>query len=150
MRPGLALYGIQPWAKAPLRGLKPVMRVEVRIIQIHQVAKGQGVGYGFTFRAKAATKVGIISAGYADGIHRLLSSSGWIHAGTRRPILGRVSMDLMAASLPSGTEAGDWVELWGDHLDLWQQAEAARTVPYELLTSLSDRVERRYVDGSRS
>ncbi len=150
VRPGLALYGIPPWTDAPQRGLKPVMRVEVRIIQIHQVAAGQGVGYGFTFRPKTSTRVGIISAGYADGMHRLLSSKGWVYAGTRRPLLGRVSMDLMAASLPPSTKTGDWVELWGDHLDLWKQAQAAQTVPYELLTSLSDRVERRYVDGSRS
>ena len=145
VRPGLALYGIPPWSGADRRGLTPVMTVKASVAQVQSIKKLESVGYGGTYVAKSATRVAILSAGYADGVHRMLSNQGKVWLGGRmRAILGTVSMDLSAVACGPGTQPGQWAELLGSNIDAWEQAKAAGTVPYELLTSLSDRVERIY------
>lgn len=165
VRPGISLYGVEPWSGAPLRGLEPVMTLQASVISIRRIKPGESVGYGGRYVPAdgAPESVAIVAAGYADGLHRMLSgfnASGgvlskkgsanesrgglaWVRGGAAR-ILGVVSMDLSAVSCPSKVQVGDWVEFLGPHVDIWEQAHRAGTIPYELLTSVSSRVERIY------
>jgi alanine racemase len=148
VRPGLALYGVPPWKGAPARGLKPVLTLEAQVVHRHRLKAGESVGYGATFKVKgdAAVQVATLAAGYADGISRMLSGRGFVWLkGRKMRVLGRVSMDLCAVECPIETQVGDWAEFLGPNIDPWEQAEAAETIPYELLTSISSRVQR--VDG---
>ena len=151
VRPGLSLYGVRPWAQASANGLKPVMQVESFLVSVQTLSPGECVGYGATYVVpkNQPTPVGILSAGYADGIHRILSNQGpvWTKNGTGR-FVGRISMDLAAISCSPKSRVGDKVELLGPHLDIWDQARLAGTAPYELLTSIRrqnpDRVQVQY------
>ncbi len=156
VRPGLSLYGIPPWAGAPLRGIHPVMTVRAPVVMIHTLKPGESVGYGATYRVtgSAAEKIAILGVGYGDGLHRTLSGAskgegpgqgGWVSLGLRlEPVLGLVSMDLCAVRCGASVKVGDWAEIMGPSLDPWAQAQAAKTIPYELLTSVSSRVQRIY------
>ncbi len=146
VRPGIALYGIPPWEGAPARGIAPLLRLKASVIAIQTLKQGETVGYGATYKAKCDQKIAILSAGYADGIHRTLSNQGQAWLGGRLcTILGVISMDLCAIECPAGTKRGDEAVLVGSELDLWSQAKKAGTIPYELLTSISRRVKRKYV-----
>jgi alanine racemase len=148
VRPGLSLYGIPPWSGAPERGLSSVMTFRSRVITIHRLKPGDSIGYGGTYKVRGQEPVfaAIVSAGYADGISRAWSNRGfaWLN-GKPTKFLGRVSMDLCAIQCWSNTEVGDSVEFLGPHIDPWSQAKMAGTIPYELFTSLSERVKRNYV-----
>jgi alanine racemase len=149
VRPGLALYGVPPWADAPMRGLTPVMTYKASVIAVHQLKPGESVGYGAAYKVPSKPAepayVAILSAGYADGVIRSLSNRGygWL-GGKPTRFLGRVSMDLSAVAATSSTRVGEFVEVMGPRVDAWAQAKAADTIPYELLTSVSSRVQRRY------
>ena len=147
VRSGLSLYGVVPWEGAPQRGIVPALTYEAQVIQVHLLKPGEYLGYGGTYRvppqSKSAVRVGILGAGYADGLHRALSNQGALTIrGVACPILGRVSMDLCAVQIPSYVKVGDWAEIIGPNSNIWQLAKSAQTIPYELLTSISQRVER--------
>ena len=154
VRPGICLYGSSPFAQrsATDLGLLPTMTLEARIISVQQCPPGGCVGYGHTFTAEQATRVGIVACGYADGYPR--------HAGTGTPVtvagqasrlLGRVSMDMLAVDLthiPSA-DVGSTAVLWGEGgPSVDAVAEAAGTVGYELLCALAPRVPRRIIPAS--
>lgn len=148
-RPGIALYG-----GAPLDGrdnpMRPVVRLEVRVVQTRTVPAGAEVGYGASFVAPSEMRLATIAAGYADGLPRHLSNKGAAYYGDiRLPIVGRVSMDsiiLDITALPPGTlTLGSLVELIGPHQTLEAIAADAGTISYEILTSLGRRYERRYL-----
>jgi alanine racemase len=151
VRPGIALYGA-----AFARGREPfatVVTLQARILQIRDVAAGETIGYGATMRVRDEAQIAILSAGYADGYHRIAGASEE-HPGARvavrgrlAPIVGRVSMDLIAVDVSGivGISEGDWVELFGPNMPVDEAASAAGTVGYEFLTGLSRRAERRYV-----
>lgn len=148
-RPGLALYGGAPTAgvRNPMR---PVVRLDVRVIQTRTVPAGTRIGYGGAFVAPASMRLATLAAGYADGLPRCLGNRGAVwFAGVRLPMVGRVSMDSLivdATALPEGALAeGALVELIGPHQSLEDLAEAAGTIAYELLTQLSRRYHRRYL-----
>ncbi len=147
VRPGLSLYGIPPWPEAPTRGLVPVMQLRVSVSTVRKLKPGESLGYGATFKVKGkdSVHVAILAGGYADGIHRALSNQGFVSINGRvSRFLGRVSMDLCAVECTSQTRAGDWAQVIGPEIDIWAQAQAAETIPYELLTSVSTRVQRKY------
>lgn len=145
VRPGIMLYGGSPMPdleSAEAIGLKPVMTLASRIIDVQDLSPGDSVGYSATFTADRPMRVGTVACGYADGYPR--------HAGTGTPILvngqrtrtlGRVSMDMLACDL-SGIEAGIGasVTLWGEGLPADEVATAAGTVSYELFCALANRV----------
>lgn len=148
VRPGLSLYGIPPWPGAPLREIRPVLSFQLRVAQIRHVKVGETVGYGGAYKNEGtqAERVAILSGGYADGINRRLSPKGQVWLGGRRErILGRISMDLMAVSCQEQVRVGDWAEILGQRIEAWEQAKLLDTIPYELLTSISARVQRKYV-----
>lgn len=141
IRPGIGLYGGQP-----LEGARPVVKLDLPVIQIRTVEPGETVGYSATWTATVPTRVATVAAGYADGILRSLSGRGRLWAGGRPcPILGRVSMDLIAADVTALTEPPEALELLGPAQGIDALAEAAGTISYELLTGLGARYRRRYL-----
>ncbi len=149
VRPGLALYGAAPieGAASPVR---PVVRLEARVIQLRTIEAGAGVGYGLTYVAQARRRLATISVGYADGWPRRLGGRVAAYLGdVRLPIVGRVSMDSMTldvSGLPEGMlNEGDFVELIGPHQSLEAVAAAAETIAYEILTGLGRRFARTYL-----
>lgn len=145
VRPGIMLYGCSPLPdrSAEELGLRPVMTLTSELIAIQNLRRGESTGYGRMYKAKSATRIGVVACGYADGYPR--------HAPTGTPILvngkrtrtvGRVSMDMLAVDLHDMPEAkvGSPVTLWGEGLSADEVAAAAGTVSYELLCALAARV----------
>ena len=145
VRPGLALYGISPFPgrQGAEFGLRPAMTLESTVIALREVLAGERVGYNGTWQAQRSSRIAIIAAGYGDGLLRSLGSGTTILIGQRRaPLVGRVSMDMIAADVTDlpGIAVGDRVELWGARLPVEQLAAAAGTIPYELVCAVSQRV----------
>jgi alanine racemase len=159
VRPGAAICGVNPTpaAKNPMR---PVVDLKARIIQVRSVPFGQTVGYDATWTARRASRIAVISTGYADGYFRSASGSDQkpggvaLIAGRRCPIVGRISMDLMALDITDLPEhsvrRGDFATLIGDGLSVDEVAELAGTIGYEVLTSLGRRYARIYLDDARA
>lgn len=148
-RPGVALYGVDPAPGAV--GLRPVVELEARVLQIRDIEASVGVGYGLTYTALTPHRLATIAIGYADGWPRSLSGVGAVwHRGVRLPIVGRVSMDSITvdiSALPIDALAeGDFVELIGPSQSLAEVAEDAGTIAYEILTQLGSRHARIVVD----
>lgn len=140
IRPGIGLYG-----GLPLENARPVVRLELPVIQTRLVAPGESVGYSATWTAAQPTRVATVAAGYADGILRSLSGRGTLWSGsTPCPILGRVSMDLIGVDVSALPGTPDWLELLGPAQGIDALAQAAGTISYELLTGLGARYRRRY------
>jgi alanine racemase len=141
VRPGLALYGGVPRREAQGNILQ-VARVQAQVLQRRAIRSGESCGYGATFIAEADTEAAIVNIGYADGYLRGFSSRGAAFAGEfALPVLGRVSMDLVALGCDSAPELkeGDWVEI---DYDLPTASEQSGLSQYELLTTLGSRFER--------
>lgn len=146
VRPGIMLYGGSPMpdlASAEQLGLRPVMTLSSEIIGVQDIAAGEPVGYGGSFVAETAMRVGVVACGYADGYPRHAPNGTPILVGGRRTrTLGRVSMDMLACDLTHLPEegAGSPVTLWGDGLAADEVAAAASTISYELFCALATRV----------
>ena len=148
VRPGLSLYGIYPAAEKPI-SLKPALTWKARIGWISTISKGEGVSYGLTYKAPYQTRVAMVQIGYGDGYPRSLSGIGEVLIdGMRRPIIGRVCMDVSVVQLePSDkVSVGDEVVLIGKQGDaeimVDEIAQRAGTIPYEILTQIGARVKR--------
>jgi alanine racemase len=150
VRPGVALYGGGPFGASDAR-LAAVATLEAPILQLREVAAGETVGYGAAFTAARPMRIAVIAAGYADGVLRAQSPSGygWF-GGSRRDLLGRVSMDLIAidAGEDDAPRPGAMVELLGPHVPLDEVAGWGGTISYEVLTRLSTRAGRRYLGAA--
>lgn len=149
VRPGLMLYGVSPFPgrSGPELGLRPAMNLSAAVLAIQNVAVGEGVGYGFDWRASRPSRIGIVSAGYGDGYPWRAAAAGCaLIRGRRVPLAGRVSMDMLGLDLTEVPEAavGEEVTLWGDGLPVEEVARAAGTSPYELICSVTRRVPRAY------
>lgn len=147
-RPGIGLYGGNPYVSGE-NPFRPVATLEGRVLQLRAVAGGDAVGYGATFVASADMTVAVVGVGYADGVPRLLSNRGMAGvAGRRRPIVGRVSMDLTAVDVSGCPVAeGDWIELFGATVGVDEVAAWAGTIAYEVLTGIGQRPLRVYRGG---
>jgi alanine racemase len=148
VRPGAALYGVNPTPNAA-NPLRPALRLEGKILQVHDVDAGTPVGYGATHKCARPTRIATIGCGYADGLFRALSSQGAVHVGDHRaPIMGRVSMDLLSidvGDVPAGlAQPGMTVDIIGPHQDIDTLARSAGTIGYEFLTALGPRFHRVY------
>ncbi len=145
VRPGICLYGAGPEGRPDAR-LKPVATLNARVLQVRDVPAGESVGYSRGFVADAPMRIATCGAGYADGVLRSNSPDGqvWI-AGELRPLLGRVSMDVIAVDVTGlDVTSGDNAEVFGTHRFVDDAATAAGTISYELLTSIHGRVARSY------
>jgi alanine racemase len=139
-RPGLALYGGVP--RPELAGVVgQVVRPEAQVLQRRTVRAGDTVGYNATWTAAGDTDVAILNYGYADGYFRGFSGRGQVlFDGQSLPLLGRVSMDLIAVDVTGQPIAeGDWLEI---DFDLGRAAAQSGMSQYELLTGLGRRFER--------
>jgi alanine racemase len=145
VRPGLALYGASPFAdrSAAEFGLRPVMTLVSTVLTVREVRRGERVGYGGVWTAPRDTRIAIIAAGYGDGVPRSFETgTPVLLQGTRAPLVGRVSMDMIAVDVTgiAGIEVGTAAVLWGEGLPVEEVARHAGTIPYELLCSVSQRV----------
>jgi len=156
VRAGHALYGYVSPARgeAPpqLLHVQPALTWKAKLVAVKDIPEGAPVGYGGTFRAPRPMRVGILGAGYADGIFHRLSNRGRVIAdGKLTNILGAISMDLTTIDLSHTTAlaAGDDVTLLGcegeARLDAQQIARVAGTISYNILCSIGARVHRVYV-----
>ncbi len=147
IRPGIALYGVSPFAGASAQsfGLTPVMTLETTVIATRRVARGEGVGYGAAWRAERDTPIAILAGGYGDCVPRSLDNGAPVLVnGQRAPLVGRVSMDMIAvnvAEIPD-VQVGSRGVLWGANLPVEEVARHAGTIGYELLCRVSQRVPR--------
>ena len=155
IRPGIFLYGGAAGGSAPAP--MPVATLRARVIAVRAVAAGDTVSYGATWRAPGATTVATIALGYADGFLRAAreGAAGSLASalpprvveldGALMPVIGRVTMDMtMVDAGERRPVPGDVATIYGGRVSIDQQAAAAGTIAYELLTALSPRVPRRY------
>jgi alanine racemase len=153
VRPGAALYGVNPTPEAD-NPMSPVVELTARVVQLRDVARGDSVGYGGIWTARRPTRLAIVSTGYADGYFRAGSSSDGtrgaevIVVGKRCPVVGRISMDLMAVDVSdldrNAVRRGHMVTLIGGGITVDELAHHFGTIGYEVLTSLGSRHTRVY------
>ena len=144
VRPGLLLYGYGDGGKL---GLKPCMRFVTTVSSIKYYEEGTAISYGRHYVTDQRTRIGILAAGYADGLPRVSSGKcSFYVAGGYVPQRGSICMDMCMADLTDVYDAavGSEVELFGEHCDINLLAEAAGTISYELLCSVTKRVPRIY------
>lgn len=152
-RPGIALYGVlgtrTDYNNLGIR-LEPVLTLKARVTSVREIAAGEGVGYGLTFRAGHTTRLATLSIGYADGLPRALSC-GVGHVllhGKKAPIVGRICMDQTIVDVTDvpNVKSGDVAVLIGcsngEEISAYDVAEQADTITYEIFTQLGSRVER--------
>ncbi|MCE5972884.1 alanine racemase [Sinirhodobacter sp. WL0062] len=143
-RPGIGMYGGLPFENA-----RPVVRLSLPVVQVRDVAPGETVGYSNTWQAETETRIATVAAGYADGLMRTLSSKATLWAGdTPCPVIGRVSMDLITVDVSHLPEAPAALDILGPHQGVDDLADVAGTIGYEILTSLGQRYQRQYVEGT--
>ncbi len=155
VRPGISLYGVLPDAGArPPVALRPALSLISQVVYFKVVPAGEPVSYGGTWAPAADTRVVTVPIGYGDGYPRALSSRGEVLVrGQRKPIVGRICMDQFMVDLgPDGTAYNeDEVVLIGEqggqHIRCEDVAEAAGTIPYEILVGLNGRIPREYRGG---
>ncbi len=158
VRPGLMLYGLSPFEDG--RGaadLKPILQWDANIVGRKKIPAGEKIGYGCTFATVMETEIAIVRIGYGDGFSRALSNVGaLIVAGEKCPVLGRVSMDLITIDVTEvvkkqgagacGLNArATIIGVNGEaHIRAEELAKQSKTISWEILTCISDRVERVY------
>ncbi|MCB9929977.1 MAG: alanine racemase [Alphaproteobacteria bacterium] len=148
VRPGMALYGLnpKPYAANPMR---PVVRLEAQVLQVREVTAAGTAGYGATAAVRPGQTLATVGLGYADGLLRSLSGRGFLYfAGVAAPIVGRVSMDSIivdVSRLSPKPAPGDWAEVIGPNHPPDDLADKAGTIGYEILTSLGARYARTYL-----
>lgn len=141
-RPGVGLYGGQPFAEA-----QPVVRLDLPVIQQRAVEVGETVGYGNTWTATRPSRIATVAAGYADGILRGLSSKFSLYDGdTPCPAVGRVSMDLITVDITDLEGDPAFLTLFGPQQTVDDIADTVGTIGYEILTSLGARYTRSYTE----
>lgn len=155
VRLGVALYGVDPIGAGDLP-LRSVMHLETRIVHLHTLLPGEALGYGGDFTADTPRTVATLPIGYADGLLRATAgASVTLHtkAGDYTvPLIGRICMDQCMLDV-TDTDAAleDAVTLFGtDPAQLSALSDHAHTIPYELLTSVSARVPRFYINGAQN
>jgi alanine racemase len=155
VRPGHAIYGyvspVRGGAPPPVVDVKPAMNWKARILEVKELPVGALVGYGAMHRCERPTRMAVVAAGYADGLHHRLSNKGKVIAnGTLVPILGAISMDLTSIDITDCPllGPGDPVTLVGAEgsvsLDAQQIARTAGTISYSILCGIGQRVKRVY------
>jgi len=136
-RCGIALYGISPFGGDPADdGLRPALRWESEIAHVRLLAPGQSTGYGRRFVAARPTWIGLVPVGYADGFRRDLTGAEVLVEGSRRRIVGTVSMDVIAVELDGAVPVGTPVTLIGDGVTIDGHARLAGTIGYEIACGL--------------
>ncbi len=148
LRPGIALYGGTPFTKDDKR-IAPVAALRAPVVQMRDLAPGETVGYSATFTATRPTRIATIALGYGDGYPRSGANRACASInGERAPIAGAVSMDFITldvTDLKNPPKLNDIAEFFGPNLPIFDVAQNCGMVPYDLLTGLGARVDRRYL-----
>ena len=160
VRPGIMLYGAMPnpESSATQYDLKPVMAFRSAIISLNAVAKGQGVGYGSTWKAPRDSIIATVAGGYGDGYPRHAQHGTpvgvFINGGENHqkeslqiaPLVGRVSMDMLMIDVTDIRDVGvgNLVEFWGQHISIDEVAKLSETIAYDLMCGITTRVPRVY------
>jgi len=146
VRLGIALHGIDP-SDTEQQKLAVAGSLKSYISQIKSIQAGEGVSYGLHSVSNKIRKIAIIAIGYADGLNRKLSNGNWdvLINGKKAPTTGQICMDMFMADVSEiSCEEGDEVLIFGKELPIESMAQKAGTIPYEILTSISQRVKRVY------
>ncbi len=147
IRPGIGIYGCYENKKLEKK-IKNVINFKGKIIQIKDLEKNQYIGYNRTFKTKTKTKVAIIGLGYEDGIPRSLSNKGFVYFKKDRfKIIGRISMDSFTIDISKcrhDLKVGMYVDIINEEQKVDKFAKKCRTISYEVLTSIGNRVYRNY------
>ncbi|MCY3877677.1 MAG: alanine racemase [Rhodobacteraceae bacterium] len=139
-RPGIGMFGGLPFAAA-----RPVISLDIPVIQHRIVKPGEAVGYGADWVADSTRNIATISAGYADGIFRHLGPGAVFYSGDRPcPVVGRISMDLITVDISDLEKTPESLQLLGPNCSVDQFAEAAGTIGHEVLTVLGSRYRKNY------
>ena len=147
VRLGIGLYGIGSNVEETSQ-LQATSSLSTKISQIKVVAPGTSVGYGRSFRSDTEKRIAILPIGYADGLSRILGNGGGkvLINGKRAPFVGNICMDMCMADVSEiECNEGDQAMIFGNGLSISELAEDLGTIPYEVLTSISRRVKRIYV-----
>lgn len=147
VRLGLGLYGIDPIDN---RVLHNVATLKSTILQIHDVQPGTTVGYSRRGKIERPSRIAAVPIGYADGLNRHLGNGNayCLVNGQRAPYTGNICMDVCMIDVTDiDCREGDTVEIFGDHLPVSTLSDILGTIPYEILTNISERVKRVYYQG---
>jgi alanine racemase len=149
IRTGIGLYGGGP-VPPDGEGPQTVATITAPVIQVRTAQPGETVGYGATWQAERECQLATVGLGYADGFLRAASNRGMaVVRGEKRPIVGRVSMDLIVIDVTGlKVSPGDEIEFLGPKMPLAEVARAMNTIDYEILTRLGSRFERRYLGAA--
>ncbi|MGA0615226.1 alanine racemase [Paracoccus sp. KR1-242] len=142
VRPGVGMYGGLPFAEA-----RPVLSLDLPVIQTRDVKAGESVGYGYSWTAKRPSRVATVAAGYADGLARALARQGELRlwAGERAcPVVGRISMDLITVDVTDLPDIPKKLAILNAAQGIDALADLSGTIGYEILTSLGQRYARTY------
>ena len=141
VRAGIGLYG-----GLPFEGGKPVVKLECPVIQTREIPAGETVGYSNSWTAKVPSRIATVSAGYADGITRLISNKAFLFDGSVPcRLVGRVSMDLITVDITHLDHVPQSLDLLCEYQTVDDLAKIGQTIGYEILTSLGARYYRRYI-----
>ena len=147
VRPGIALYGGKLFFK---KELKNVVSLISPVIQINRLKKGETAGYNQSYKAKKDIVTATIPLGYADGVKIRISNIGYVfYKNVKLPMIARISMDLMivdVTKVKNIIKIGDYLEVFGKNLNLDSFAKVSDTSPYDIITSVSERCERIYIN----
>jgi alanine racemase len=144
VRLGIGLYGISS-AGLPLR---PIGRLISTISQIKEVYPDETIGYNRSGKVQQLSRIAVIPVGYADGLDRRLGNlTGHVAIrGRKVPIIGNICMDMFMADVTGmDCSQGEEVEIFGEHITVQEMATSIGTIPYEILTGISQRVKRVYI-----
>ncbi len=142
-RPGIGLYG-----GLPFRNARPVVNLNLPVIQVREVREHECVGYGATWQATQPSRIATVSSGYHDGIFRSLSGNCALYAdGVACRMAGRVSMDSLTVDVTHLAQVPESFQLLGPDQSINDLAERASTICNEVLTSLGNRYSRTYIDA---
>ncbi|WP_409308059.1 alanine racemase [Pectobacterium sp. B1J-3] len=153
VRPGIILYGVSPveTENAVHFGFLPAMTLTSHLISVREHKAGEPVGYGSIWTSTRDTKLGVVAIGYGDGYPRSAPAGTpvWIN-GREVPLSGRVSMDMITVDLGPNAQdhVGDEAILWGPSLPVERIAAHTGVSAYELITRLTSRIRREYVDNA--
>jgi alanine racemase len=150
VRCGVALYGLSPFGDDPAaHGLEPVLAWRSHVALAKTLAPGESTGYGRRFVAERSARIGLVPVGYGDGFRRGLSGTEVLVDGSRRRVVGTISMDALAVELGDEPEGAE-VTLIGNGVLVEEHARRLGTINYEVtcgIRSAPERAERRILDG---
>ncbi|HPR85890.1 MAG TPA: alanine racemase, partial [Prolixibacteraceae bacterium] len=145
VRLGIGLYGVSSNGNSQV---KSISRLKTNVSQIREIEAGQTIGYGRKGKASTKSKIAVLPIGYADGYDRGLSNGvGKVYVnGKVAPLIGNICMDMCMINVTGiDVNVGDEVELMGEHIQVTDIANSINTIPYEILTGISQRVKRIYL-----